>query len=138
MLPPNYRDILAEGARALRWVEAGRRERAERHPEAAELWLGVRDAGGLADRLEWEDDWRWQAGFASLQLSPQDLGVLDEIAVECGVASPYRDEHGPGERVEHGARLRALRDFLARYKASEFAFEDAATYRPAGDSAPAS
>jgi hypothetical protein len=137
MLPSEYRAILAEGIGALRCIEAECRERAERSPKAPELWLVVRDLGSLADRLASEDDWGWQTGFAGSLISPRDLGVLDEQAARIA-PSPYRDQDSGTARAATVAKLEALRAFLARYDAQDFVFEDPATYRTAGTTAPAS
>ena len=116
----------------------GLRQQAEGTPEASELWLRVRDAEGLADRLEWHDDWAWQTGLAALNLSPQDLGVLDDLVEKHVAAWPYSDDERGQRPNQPRAALWTLRRFLAQYQEREFALEDPTTYRQAGDSAPAS
>ena len=130
MLPSDYSSIVAEGVSALREFAAEVRARAEREPNAPELWLTVRDIGGLAERLRESDDWAWQTGAADW-LSPADLGVLATLRESGGEPSPYR-----GEAIERprATAISALHDFLAQYLARAFEFEDMATYRSADDS----
>src|ERR1035437_10819826 len=50
-LPSDYFEIVANGARVLHALGVQLRARAEKRPEAPELWLAVRDLDGLAGRL---------------------------------------------------------------------------------------
>ena len=134
MLPSGYSKILVDGVRALRDFAAELRARAEREPDAPELWLTVRDVAGLAERLRESDDWAWQTGAADAELSPADLGVLAALRELTGNASPYRGAANDSQRV---AAIAALHRFLTQYLDDAFEFEDMATYQ-SGDESPAS
>ena len=134
MLPTKYAQILAAGVKALEWIETDLRTRALRQPDSPELWLSVRDVHSLWSRIDWDDDWTWRTGAANVLLSGQDIGVLDELIADLG-DSAYRDDELASERARIAADIRAFRDFLRRYMAAEFEFEDLAWYGPPGGGA---
>jgi len=125
LLPKDYSLIVAKGIGALGAVEAPLRARAASSLDPGPLWIRVRDVKSLAGRLESEDDWAWQTGFARSLLSPRDLGVLEEAASD-GEVLPYDD----------APAISALLTFLTRYLRGDFPYEDAKTF-PQSSNSPA-
>jgi hypothetical protein len=107
MHPADYAVSVSAGIDALRAAEDEFRARVGRRPDEPELWLRVRDAEGLADRLESVDDGMWRESSGDAFIVAQDLGALDELAADFEAGSPYRDDPAAPERTAIGARLRA-------------------------------
>lgn len=116
-LPADYPDVVRAGAAALQALGSSLRNAAAADADAPELWLSIRDVEGLAGRLLESTDWEWRHGAADVFLSPQDLGVLNELLVLQSI--------GPvGLGGDDLTALARMRDFLRQYSAGGFALED--------------
>jgi hypothetical protein len=118
-LPADYFELVGNGVAALRQLAGQLRVRAAEEPNAPELWLSVRDYEGLAGRLADSDEWEWRGGFASILISGQDFGVLDELLAR-------RDGSPILASEEQAAALARLRQFLRRYCDREFELDEPA------------
>jgi hypothetical protein len=117
-LPADYRELVTNGADALRAIGARLRVRAAQS-SATELWLSVRDCEGLAGRLADRGDWEWRHGFAPILISGQDFGVLDELLAR-GDESPILISE------ENAAALAQLRRFLRHYCDRQYELDEPA------------
>jgi hypothetical protein len=112
-LPSDYLEVVRLGAATLSMLGARLRDVAANKTEMPELGLSVRDYEGLAGRLLDSDDREWRQGYAGIMISPQDLGVLDELLAHGGAdLTPYS--------LADETALTRLRDFLRRYCDREF------------------
>lgn len=116
-LPPEYFEIVAEGAVILRTIAAKLRAEAARRPRTPELWLAVRDLEGLLGRLAAIERRDWESGSAILLITGQDLGALDDLT-GTGVAAEGMSV--VAMPANHVASLSRLMDFLRRYLDRDF------------------
>ena len=116
-LPPEYFEIVAEGAVVLRTIAAKLRAEAARRPRTPELWLAVRDLEGLSGRLGAIERRDWESGSAILLITGQDLGALDDLMAAGVVADGIPVFAVPSN---HLASLTRLTDFLRRYLDRDF------------------
>ena len=116
-LPADYLDIIDKGAAVLYALGAQLRLEIAADPNAAELWLSVRDYEGLAGRLADSDESEWRGGWVDLLISGQDFGVLDELIARSD-GSPVRVSD------EQAAALSRMRRFLRQYCDREFELDE--------------
>ena len=119
ILPDDYLDIINTGAAVLRALGAQLRLKTAADPNAAELWLSIRDYEGLASRLADSDESEWRGGWVNLLISGQDFGVLDELIAR-GEDSPILVSN------EHASALARMRGFLRQYCDHEFELDGSA------------
>ena len=120
-LPDHYRTVLDEGTAALLTVLSVIEKQLALKPEDPELLLRWRDVSGLASRLDDGEGWdspseRWALGFAALELSGQDIGLLLELEaqLQSGLI------HAPKGNLPVTVRLTRLREFLSAYLRFEY------------------
>lgn len=112
-LPSGYRQTVNAGAAVLQALGAQLRRAASAQADRPELWLAVRDYEGLAGRLLDTNDFEWKEGQVRIQLSGQDIGVLDELIDRLGEASLRMSD-------EDIQAVKRLRQFLRSYIDHEF------------------
>lgn len=116
-LPADYLEIIKTGAAALRALGAEIRLETAADPDAAELWLSVRDYEGLASRLADSDESEWHGGCVNLLISGQDFGVLDELISRSDNSRVLVSD-------EQATALARMRRFLRQYRDSDFELDE--------------
>ena len=127
-LPPNYLEILQRGINALLIVRDQLNDRLERGLARPEEELTLRDAGGLAARLEATSPGTWQTLWAASAYTGQDIGVLTALIAEYEVPSSYRDDPAADARQQMARDLRGLRDFLDTWEPARLTTDIPADY----------
>ena len=127
-LPPNYLEILQRGITALLIVRDQLNDRLERGLARPEEELTLRDAGGLAARLDATSPGTWQTLWGAQAYTGQDVGVLTALIAEYEAPSPYRNDPADDARQQLARDLRGLRDFLDTWEPASLTIAIPADY----------